>query len=184
MKNRASIAAFVALSLTAATHAQRMTVKIVDRRTSETNYTCQVPGHAYSSTYGGANCTANSYGDSATANCSGSSNTNTLITAPQEVSFSVTGATFALLLPDGRIAVVNCASKFAERMAGPAGNHRSCRMPIINEIEVDFNGKNAKLEWPVSLDGKKKDSETYKILGVLPPNPPAPSQTPAPSSQN
>jgi len=26
---------------------------------------------------------------------------------------------------------------------------------------------NAKLIWPVSLDGKKMQSETYKILGIL-----------------
>ena len=170
------IATLVSLSVTAVLHSQQMTVKIIDRRTSETNYTYQVPGHATSSTYGGANCTANSYGNSASADCSGSSTTNTLITAPQVVSFSVTGATFSLLLPDGRIAVVNCASKFAERMAGPAGNHRSCRMPIVDEIQADFSGKNAKLEWPVSLDGKKMESETYRILGVLQRYPPASTQ--------
>jgi len=40
-------------------------------------------------------------------------------------------------------------------------------MPITNEIDVEFKGKNAKLFWPVSVDGKKMESETYKILGVL-----------------
>jgi hypothetical protein len=185
MKIPARIAVLAALSATAL-HAQQMRVKIIDRRTSETNYTYQVPGRATSSTYGGANCTANSFGNSASANCSGSTTTNTLITAPQEVSFSVTGATFSLLLPDGRVAVVNCVSKFAERMAGPAGNHRSCRMPIVDEIQVDFKGKDAKLEWSVSLDGKKKESETYKILGILPPAPsaPTPASTPAPNPQS
>jgi hypothetical protein len=83
-------------------------------------------------------------------------------------SYSVTGATLSLLLPDGRTAVVNCVSKFAERFAGPAGNHRSCRTPILDDIKADFKGKNAKLSWPVSLDGKKFESETYKILAVLP----------------
>ena len=82
-------------------------------------------------------------------------------------SFSVKGATFALQLPDGRVAVVNCNSKFAERMAGPAGNHRSCRTPLVDEIQVEFSGDKAKLKWPVSIDGRKIESETYKILGVL-----------------
>ena len=82
-------------------------------------------------------------------------------------SFKVHGATFTLQLPDGRLAVVNCESKFAEHMAGPAGNHRSCRMPIIDHIQAEFKGDNAKLMWPVSLDGKKLQSETYKILGIL-----------------
>lgn len=82
-------------------------------------------------------------------------------------SFKLHGATFTLQLPDGRLAIVNCESKFAEHMAGHAGNRRSCRMPLVDSIQADFNGDNAKLIWPVSLDGKKKQSETYKILGIL-----------------
>src|SRR5580700_8875421 len=75
-------------------------------------------------------------------------------------SFKVHGATFTLQLPDGRLAVVNCESKFAEHMAGRAGNRRSCRMPIVDSIQADFHGDNAKLIWPVSLDGKKMQTET------------------------
>lgn len=172
MKQPPRIAALAVLSISALSYAQQMTVKIIDRRTSDTNYSYQVPGRSTSTTYGGANCNATALGNSASANCSGSATTNTLATAPQEVSFSVTGATFALLLPDGRITVVNCVSKFAERMAGPRGNHRSCRMPLADEIQATFKGKNAKLEWSVSLDGRKRESETYKILGVLPATPP------------
>ena len=82
-------------------------------------------------------------------------------------SFKVNGATFTLLLPDGRLAVVNCESKFAEHMAGRVGNRRSCRAPLIDHIQVDFHGDKAKLFWPVSIDGKKTESETYKILGIL-----------------
>ena len=82
-------------------------------------------------------------------------------------SFRVHGATFTLQLPDGRLAIVNCESKFAEHFAGRVGNRRSCRMPLADSIQGDFNGDNAKLIWPVSLDGKKMQSETYKILGVF-----------------
>ncbi len=82
-------------------------------------------------------------------------------------SFKVHGATFTLELPDGRLAVVNCESKFAEKFRGPAGNRRSCRTPVAENIQVEFNGDNAKLIWPVSIDGKKIQSETYKILGIL-----------------
>jgi len=81
-------------------------------------------------------------------------------------SFKVHGATFTLQLPGGRLAVVNCESKFAEHFAGRVGNRRSCRTPIVDSIQADFNGDNAKLIWPVSLDGKKMQSETYKILGI------------------
>jgi hypothetical protein len=52
-------------------------------------------------------------------------------------------------------------------MAGRAGNRRSCRVPLVDNIQADFNGDNAKLIWPVSLDGKKMQSETYKILAIL-----------------
>ncbi|WP_260738206.1 hypothetical protein [Tunturiibacter lichenicola] len=82
-------------------------------------------------------------------------------------TFKVHGATFTLELPDGRLAIVNCEYKFAEHMAGSVGNRRSCRAPMVENIEVDFHGDNAKLIWPVSLDGKKMQSETYKILGIL-----------------
>lgn len=143
---------------------QRMNVKIVQRQSGDTNYNYVVPGHFSSTSNGDANC--NAYGN--TANCSGSSTTNGYATPPREVSYSVMGATFSLLLPDGRVAIVNCVSKFEERMAGPAGNHRSCRMPLVDDIQVDFKEKNAKLYWPVSLDGKKFESETYRILAVLP----------------
>jgi hypothetical protein len=41
-------------------------------------------------------------------------------------------------------------------------------VPLVDEIEADFKGDKAKLEWVVSLDGKKKQPETYKVLAVLP----------------
>ena len=41
-------------------------------------------------------------------------------------------------------------------------------MPLVDDIDVEFKGKNAKLYWVVSLDGKKTESETYTILAVLP----------------
>jgi hypothetical protein len=44
-------------------------------------------------------------------------------------------------------------------------------VPIVEDKEVEFNKDNAKLFWPVSIDGKKMESETYKIIGIL--NPPS-----------
>ena len=82
-------------------------------------------------------------------------------------SFRVHGATFTLVIPDGRLVIVNCDSKFAEHFAGRAGNRRSCRMPLVDEIQAEFKGDDAKLIWPVSLDGKKMQSETYKILAIV-----------------
>ena len=64
-----------------------------------------------------------------------------------------------------RIAVVNCESKYA--IKGDHVNRRSCRIPLTNEIEAEFDGSDAKLQWTVSVDGKKAESETYKVLGVF-----------------
>jgi hypothetical protein len=151
------------LACSAPVLAQKLSVKIINRQDSETDYSYVVPGYANSQSNANVNC--NSIGDN--VDCNGTGTTTGYSTPARVVPFRVTGATLALLLPDGRVAVVNCESKFAERMAGPRGNHRSCRVPIVDDIQADFNGGKAKLEWPVSIDGKKMQSETYKVLGIL-----------------
>jgi len=80
-------------------------------------------------------------------------------------NMTLRGATFTLQLSNGDLAVVNCTSKFQERFAGP-GNVRSCRVPLVDEFEAEFKGDKAKLFWSTSLDGKKVESETYKIIAV------------------
>jgi hypothetical protein len=147
--------------------AQSFSVKIVKRQTGGTRYTYQVSGHLASTSRDGSNCYGTAYGSFANVNCEESATANTEITAPQVISLRLTGATYSLLLPDGRIAVVNCVSKFEEHFAGRAGNRRSCRMPLVDDIQADFKGRNAKLSWPVSPDGKKTNSETYTILVVF-----------------
>jgi hypothetical protein len=73
------------------------------------------------------------------------------------------------------MAVVNCVSKYSPK--GDYINRRSCRQPVLDDIEADFKGKHAKLYWTVSLDGKKKESETYDVLAVLAPANSAPAAT-------
>ena len=143
---------------------QTMKVKIIKRQSSETEYSYVVPGHFDSSSDTDLNCRVND----TTANCSGTTTTNGTFTSPRAISYRVTGATLSLLLPDGKVAVVNCGSKFHYAYGnGGLYGKRSCRTPIIDNIQVEFKGKDAKLMWPVSLDGKKIESETYKILAVL-----------------
>jgi hypothetical protein len=143
--------------------AQKLEVKIIDRQDNETEYTYVIPAHF--SSQGNSNLDCNTFGDN--TNCSGTTTTTGTSTPAHQVSYHVRGATFTLLLPDGRGAIVNCENKFAEHMAGPAGNHRSCRVPLVDNITVEFKGDKAKLKWVVSLDGKKIQSETYKVLAVL-----------------
>jgi hypothetical protein len=40
-------------------------------------------------------------------------------------------------------------------------------MVCPDDIQAEFDGNKAKLRWLVSIDGKKFESETYKILAVL-----------------
>jgi hypothetical protein len=150
------------LSIVSPSFAQKLNVKIIGRQDNETEYTYVVAGYSSSNSNTNVNC----YGD-ISVTCNGSTTTTGVSTPAHQVSFKVRGATYSLLLPDGRVAVVNCESKFKERMAGPAGNRRSCRMPLVDEIEAEFSGDKAKLKWNVSIDGKKTASETYKILAVL-----------------
>ena len=155
-----AVIAFLA-SCASTVYAQKLDVKVINRQNSDTGYSAVIPGHSNSSSNTNVNC----YGGSTNVNCSGTTQTNGYSTSPRQVSYSVSGATLSLLLPDGRVAVVNCVSKYRPR--GDYINRRSCRMPLVDNIQVDFKGKNAKLEWPVSLDGKKFESETYKIVAVL-----------------
>ena len=136
-------------------------VRIIDRQDSQTAYSYLVPGRINSTSNTGVNC----YGGETNVNCSGTTTTSGQITPPRRISYNVMGATLSLLLPDGRIAVVNCVSKY--KLKGDYINRRSCRIPVADEIQADFDGGNAKLYWTVSVDGKKVESETYKVLGIL-----------------
>ncbi|HWW13085.1 MAG TPA: hypothetical protein VN310_00370 [Candidatus Dormibacteraeota bacterium] len=151
------------LACAASASAQKLTVKIINRQDNETEYTYVVAGRFNSQSNSNVDCNA---GDN-TLNCNGSTTTTGSSLPAKQVSYRVRGATFTLQLPDGRAAVVNCESKFKERMAGPQGNRRSCHIPLVDDIQAEFHGDNAKLVWVVSLDGKKTQSETYKILAIL-----------------
>jgi hypothetical protein len=169
-----TLVALISLSATSAS-AQTLEVRVIDRQEHLSSYNYVVPGYSTSNSSGSANCngtaTTTVYGNTANtnseANCSGTSTTNTVSMPARAGSFNVRGATISLLLPDGRIAVVNCDIKFAEHFAGAAGNHRNCREPLVDAIQAEFHGDNAKLVWVVSLDGKKTQSETYKVLAIL-----------------
>jgi hypothetical protein len=145
---------------------EKLNVKIIQRQNNESEYTYVVPGHYNSTSDANVNCNVGS----SNMNCSGTQTTQGSSTAPSSISYTVMGATFSLLLPDGRVAVVNCVSKTLSAWGAygrPMGLQRSCRTPLVNDIVVDFKGKNAKLMWSASIDGKKFESETYKILAVL-----------------
>jgi len=159
------------LPLLTATAAQRFVVKIMARQDNASTYGFVVPGYSQTNTNANANCVAypNSVG------CNGSA-TSTTTGRPAVVgSYEVRGATLALQLPDERVAVVNCDSK-TNWTEWNTHARRSCRTPpMLDYITVEFSGEKATLKWPISIDGKKYQQETYKVVAVIP----APIRPPA-----
>ena len=152
----------VAVGLTTLSYsAERSKVKVIDRQNKETSYSYFVPGQSYASSNANVSCS----GSSSSVNCYGSEQVASTAVPAHTIGYAVSGATLSLLLPDGRIAVVNCVSKYAPR--GDYINQRSCRIPLVDDIEAEFNKDKAKLFWSVSLDGKKMESETYRIVAVV-----------------
>lgn len=140
--------------------AQKIKVKIIARSDNSTGYSRTLPAHVDSTSKTDVDCSL--YPNS--ANCTATTRTTGTVTPERQISYSVQGATLILQLPDNRVAVVACDSKYQFR--GDYINRRSCRAPLVEEIEAEFNKDNAKLFWPVSIDGKKMQAETYKIISV------------------
>lgn len=63
--------------------------------------------------------------------------------------------------------VVNCDSKVNWTDFSNTNLYRSCRVPLANNVQAEFDGDKAKQKWPVSIDGRKMQSETYKVLAIL-----------------
>jgi hypothetical protein len=138
--------------------ATKQDVTIIDRKNTGSSYTYVVPG--YSNTTAKVDCTATPNA----ATCNGTS--SGFSTPAVQGSYQVRGATLSLQLADGRIAVVNCNAKVNWTEMN-TNTYRSCRIPLVERVQAEFDGDKAKLTWSVSIDSKKLQSETYKILAVL-----------------
>jgi hypothetical protein len=157
----ALVASATLLLVVPAYSAETLKVTIINRRYNATEYTYTAPAQAVAESNSTANCSASG----SNVSCYGSTRTTASEVEAHTTSYSVQGATLTLQLSDGRIAIVNCASKYSPK--GDYINARSCRQPLVDDIQVEFRGSNAKLKWPVSIDGKKMESETYKIVAFF-----------------
>jgi hypothetical protein len=140
--------------------AQKLEATVLYRQDSDVNYFAVIPGYTSPEVVSSPNCAL----DPDPAECSPATHTNQLLSAQGEVTYNVVGTTLSLLLPDGRIALVNCVNKYSSK--GNYVNRRSCGMPLSEHVQAEFNGKTAKLKWSVGTDGKT-ESETYKIVAYL-----------------
>lgn len=141
--------------------AQKLEVSILNRQDSDINYFAVIPGH---STAAADNHNPYCSLDPNPAECSPATSGNALLSSQGEVTYNVVGTTLSLLLPDGRVALVNCVNRYSPR--GNYINRRSCGMPLVERVQAEFSGKTAKLKWPIGADGKT-ESATYKLLALL-----------------
>lgn len=118
-----------------------------------------------------------------------SSGCTSYFTLPNSGTATVSGAVLKLLLPDGRIVIVECDAKpdvganianaLAESQASTV--YRNCRRPEVNStVDAEFNRSQVKLFMQApSIDGTGRiSSETYYIEGVLQPNASQPVNSP------
>lgn len=136
--------------------AQKLEATVLYRQNSDNSYAAVIPRPDGSTPEGTIDCAA----DIANEACA-----QTLAAAPGQPSLSVTGTTLSLLLPDGRIAVVNCLNKYSYK--GTALNRRSCAMPLVEHVEANFDGPHARLKWLAGVDHPKTETETYKVVALL-----------------
>jgi hypothetical protein len=138
-------------------NAQKLDATVLYRQSSDSAYSVLVPGY---SAAGAPDCAA----DVANSECF---RPTTPVSETSPVSRSVIGTTLSLLLPDGKVAVLNCVNKSKYSSRGAYIVLRNCAMPMVEHVEAELKGDMAKLEWPITPDGKKTESEKYKIVAVL-----------------
>jgi hypothetical protein len=147
--------ALFALSVQAA-FAEKVPASVLYRQDSDIAYHAVVPGYSGAQADITGACTL----DPDPANCPAPTQAG-----PGEISYTVIGTTLSLRLPDGRVAVVNCVNRYSSK--GNYISRHSCGMPLVENVEAEFSGQTARLQWPIGTDGKKTESETYKIVALL-----------------
>jgi hypothetical protein len=140
--------------------AQKLEATVLYRQTSDSNYFAVIPGYTSTPDQGGTDCSLEPLSEA----CAAPSRTNGAIASQGEVAYNLVGTTLSLLLPDGRVALVNCVNKYS--LKGNYINRRICEMPLVEHVEAELNGKSAKLKWPVGADGKI-EAETYRIVTIF-----------------
>ena len=137
--------------------AQKIEASVLYRQDSDNSYIAVVPGYSGPD----ADITGACMLDPDPANCPAVDSAS----ARGEVNYMLVGTTMSLLLPNGRVALVNCVNRYSSK--GNYVNRRSCGMPMVERVEAEFIGQTAKLQWQVGSDGKKTESETYKVVAML-----------------
>lgn len=135
--------------------AQKLEATVLYRQNSDSDYRPLVPGYSDPTT---PDCAA----ELGNAECYDPSQAQAGSTP---VSYNVIGTTLSLLLPDGRVVVLNCQNKYSFGRTYIV--RRNCGMPLVEHVEAEFRGTTARLEWPVGPESRKIESEKYTVVAVL-----------------
>jgi len=137
--------------------AQKFDATVLYRQNSDSGYSALIPGYSNPAS---PDCAA----DVGNPACYNPTQVEQTGSTPNPVSYNVIGTTLSLLLPDGKIAVLNCINKYSSR-----GNYisRGCGMPRVEHVQAEFKGKSARLQWPIASEGKRTESEKYTVVAVL-----------------
>jgi len=135
--------------------AQKIEASVLYRQASDVAYHAVIPGYSGPNADITGACTL----DPDPANCPSPSSSS------GEPTYTLIGTTLSLGLPDGRIALVNCIDRHSAK--GNYINRQSCGMPLGERVDVEFTGHSAKLTWLVGPEGKKAESQTYKVVAML-----------------
>lgn len=139
------------------TSAQKVEASVLYRQDSDNQYIAVVPGYSGPA----SDITGACLLDPDPANCPSVNATS----ENGNPNYMLVGTTLSLLLPDGRVALVNCQNRYSSK--GNGINRRSCGMPMVPRVEADITGQVAKLTWAVGTDGKKMETETYKVIATF-----------------
>src|SRR5271154_1812906 len=149
------------LILASPAFAEKMNVRVLRHAIGGTDYTRIIPGVVPDDGSSFGNCGAYA----STADCHGSSSTSTVSSPPHAAAGSVTDVLMTLLLPDGRTIDVGCE----DHLRGLTNARRhDCKNPTTNDLEANFSGDKVKLTWVAEIGGKKKDSQMFTILRIVP----------------
>jgi len=152
--------AAVSLSISSASAAaQKVPVNVLYRQDSDVVYHAVIPGYSGPNADVTGACTL----DPDPANCPDPNLNSDPKGTP---TYLLSGTTLSLGLPDGRIALVNCVNRHSAN--GNYINRHSCGMPMTERADAEFTGQSAKLSWILASNGNKAESETYRVVALLP----------------
>lgn len=151
--------AALSLAIPSFSAAQKVPVNVLYRQDSDVVYHAVIPGYSGPNADVTGACTL----DPDPANCP---DPNVNADPKGTPTYLLSGTTLSLGLPDGRIALVNCVSRHSAN--GNYINRHSCGMPMTEHAEAEFTGQSAKLSWTLAQNGNKAESETYRVVAVLP----------------